>query len=250
MKELSYTRLCLFTCSPIIQEVTRLKSELESLLKALNIFVDTPCCILTQEESKRLIHGTAKEKYQFFLKATGLQSVYDDLQRAERDMEEATARKDDVMPLVMQRKADYEAARARVEEFRQLDGIEDKIRHQTALLLWDDVRSEQAVLDGLKKQASDFEEAVELAQSELDADSGEDTDSQKIAEANLELERIQTEVDERAAAADAKQAEGVQLQRAHDKMKSSMREHVRGISEHETRIRSNEQEVCTSVFNY
>jgi len=48
------------------------------MLKDFNIYVDTPCCILTQEESKRLIHGSAKEKYDFFIKATGLKLLHEE----------------------------------------------------------------------------------------------------------------------------------------------------------------------------
>lgn len=33
-----------------------------------NIQVKNPCCVLTQEESKKFIQGQEKEKYQFFLK--------------------------------------------------------------------------------------------------------------------------------------------------------------------------------------
>lgn len=38
------------------------------MLKSFNIFIDNPCCVLTQEESKKFIGGQEKEKYQFFLK--------------------------------------------------------------------------------------------------------------------------------------------------------------------------------------
>ena len=44
------------------------KRELESILRSFNIFVDNPCCVLTQEESKKFIQGQEKEKYDFFLK--------------------------------------------------------------------------------------------------------------------------------------------------------------------------------------
>jgi hypothetical protein len=32
-----------------------------------NIFVDNPCCVLTQDEAKRFINGKEREKYNFFL---------------------------------------------------------------------------------------------------------------------------------------------------------------------------------------
>lgn len=49
------------------------KKELDIILVCFNIFVSNPCCVLTQEESKKFISGAATEKYDFFLKATGLE---------------------------------------------------------------------------------------------------------------------------------------------------------------------------------
>lgn len=44
------------------------KKELERILRNFNIFVENPCCVLTQEESKKFIQGSSKDKYDFFLK--------------------------------------------------------------------------------------------------------------------------------------------------------------------------------------
>jgi hypothetical protein len=38
------------------------------MLTQFNINVTNPCCVLTQEESKKFIGGKEKEKYDFFLK--------------------------------------------------------------------------------------------------------------------------------------------------------------------------------------
>lgn len=44
------------------------KEVLEKLTQQFNICVPNPCCILTQEESKKFINGQDKDKYDFFLK--------------------------------------------------------------------------------------------------------------------------------------------------------------------------------------
>lgn len=44
------------------------RKELEKILRTFNIYVDNPCCVLTQEESKKFIQGQEKQKYDFFLK--------------------------------------------------------------------------------------------------------------------------------------------------------------------------------------
>lgn len=50
------------------QVVSREKKDLEVMLRTFNIYIDNPCCVLTQEESKQFIHGGAPAKYEFFLK--------------------------------------------------------------------------------------------------------------------------------------------------------------------------------------
>ena len=51
-----------------LQIVSHDRKELEKILRAFNIYVDNPCCVLTQEESKKFIQGQEREKYDFFLK--------------------------------------------------------------------------------------------------------------------------------------------------------------------------------------
>ena len=47
---------------------TAAKDVLEKLTQQFNICVPNPCCILTQEESKKFINGQDRDKYDFFLK--------------------------------------------------------------------------------------------------------------------------------------------------------------------------------------
>ncbi len=54
-----------------------------------NIYVDNPCNVMTQEESKRFICSKNNEKYTFFLKATGLNRLREDLMDIQEDIAEA-----------------------------------------------------------------------------------------------------------------------------------------------------------------
>ena len=51
-----------------MQMISCERKELEKILRTFNIYVDNPCCVLTQEESKKFIQGQEKQKYDFFLK--------------------------------------------------------------------------------------------------------------------------------------------------------------------------------------
>ena len=46
------------------------RRELDSMLRNFNIHIDNPCCVLTQDESKKFIQGTDEQRYEFFLKVT------------------------------------------------------------------------------------------------------------------------------------------------------------------------------------
>ena len=52
------------------QIIANERKELEKMLRAFNIYVDNPVCVLTQEESKKFIQGQEREKYDFYLKVT------------------------------------------------------------------------------------------------------------------------------------------------------------------------------------
>lgn len=57
-------------------EISDKRPELENILRCFNIFVDNPCCLLTQEESKKFITGHESDKYQFFLKVSEQNQMY------------------------------------------------------------------------------------------------------------------------------------------------------------------------------
>lgn len=61
-------------------------------MRAFNIYVDNPCCVLTQEESKKFIQGHEKEKYEFFLKVVCLRFVYTSLSVENRPLDYTESR--------------------------------------------------------------------------------------------------------------------------------------------------------------
>ncbi len=69
------------------REISRKKSDLEKMLQMFNIYVDNPCNVMTQEESKKFIRSKNSDKYSFFLKATGLNRLREDLMDIHEDIE-------------------------------------------------------------------------------------------------------------------------------------------------------------------
>ncbi|CAM9901328.1 unnamed protein product, partial [Hapterophycus canaliculatus] len=54
---------------------SRDKGELARMLDTLNIQVDNPCAVLDQENSKKFLQGSERDKYAFFMKATDLDRI-------------------------------------------------------------------------------------------------------------------------------------------------------------------------------
>ena len=57
------------------KECSRSRKELAELLDHLNIQVDNPVSVLDQEEAKKFLTGHARDKYNFFMKATELERI-------------------------------------------------------------------------------------------------------------------------------------------------------------------------------
>ena len=171
-----------------------MKSDLESMLRSFSIFVDTPCCVLTQEESKRMIHGSAHEKYEFFLKATGLKLIYDDLVSSETALAEAQIDIERHRPTVEAKNNDRKEKKKLMEEFLKLDSYQDDIRVNTAKLYWDEVRTAEGVVEELQEEAAGKQELVDEAQEALQAVSVDDTDKERELQlVNEEFQQIEME---------------------------------------------------------
>jgi chromosome segregation ATPase len=229
---------------PVVQEISRNKSELESMLSAFNIYVDTPCCVLTQEESKRLIHGTAKEKYQFFIKATGLRLVHDRLIATEAALDAAEEDKQRMLPEIGKLRQHRDDCKDRLAEFQALDKFQLQIAIENAKLLWDEVRTAEGVVEGMQADAAEKQAALDEAEEALLAESGDDSDRQRefdaVQEALAAIHAEEGPINERIAAA---QADVVKVQRVIGKRKLEMTEYQRSKAENEQRYKTVTQEV-------
>lgn len=159
------------------------------MLRTFNIFVDTPCCILTQEESKRLIHGSAREKYEFFLKATGLRMIHEELTLADKMVEDARGRLDELRPTMDSAKQHRDECKQRVDEFLQLDHFQARIREETAKLYWYDVRVQEGVVLDFQERLEGKQEEVESAKEKLGDTSLADLESQ-VQDLNFKIDEL------------------------------------------------------------
>lgn len=159
------------------------------MLRTFNIFVDTPCCILTQEESKRLIHGSAKEKYEFFLKATGLRLIHDELTANEAKINDAMELRESCRPNVERAKLYKNQCAKQLQDFTQLDHMQAAIRVESAKLHWDEVRLAEGLVQGLQEELGEKQEALDQASEALKASALPELE-RKLVDLTADMDRL------------------------------------------------------------
>eukprot|EP00850_Spirogloea_muscicola_P006611 SM000031S11620 [mRNA] locus=s31:685018:693475:- [translate_table: standard] len=137
------------------------KKDLEAFLSHYNLEVENPCTIMTQDKSRNFLHsGSAKDKFEFFLKATllhhvreGLQSNKESLQILEQELK---LDEGDLKPLTdkLQR---LEALVAGAEKIREMEL--QRLAYEK-LLAW-------AIPHAMDIQASDIEREIEITRSRM-----------------------------------------------------------------------------------
>jgi structural maintenance of chromosomes protein 6 len=180
----------MFDSNGVEQEKMRARAELDSMLKCYNLVVDSSSCILTQEKSKILVHGSNKEKYQFFMEATGLAKLHADYQEIEKTLIESQVRMESMKPKLKEYKLKFKEDKSKLDSYSALDAIDAKIQELTAKCYWDDLRTSEGVLARLVEDMQQQEENVQTKQAELDAEQGDTVDKQS------ELQIAHQEIDE------------------------------------------------------
>ena len=140
--------------------VTTEKLEVENLCKQFSIYVDNPSQVLTQEESKKFIKGSEKDKYEFFLKATGLKIILDGLKEVDANCAAAQKSLDKALKAVQLKKEILHNAKSELHDLLKISEFDDNIKTALSKVYWCDVHSEITVLEQLIKLTQKFESGV------------------------------------------------------------------------------------------
>ncbi|GAA6051233.1 hypothetical protein JCM3770_005883 [Rhodotorula araucariae] len=111
------------------------KATLDAILDTFNIQVDNPMTVLTQDQSRQfLASASPKDKYTFFLRGTQLAQLteeYEQIRSNTETMEEALARKREVLPELKdayrQAKERANDAKAAIEQQGNLSNLKDQL---------------------------------------------------------------------------------------------------------------------------
>jgi chromosome segregation ATPase len=190
------------------------KHELVKILTQFGIYVENPCCVLTQEESKRFLQGTEASKYTFFLKATGLQRARENLVVLDDRITQSQSKCEVIEGKL---KAKRDVVKKLKSELKELDALgiyEEQIKEYTLRLLWLKVHEKEAVLDTLREKLGSFDSDIQEAREILENAENEEkevgsTDAirERIEKIQAEEETVSAEFSERSRMVTDKQKE-------------------------------------------
>lgn len=129
--------------------------------------MENPCCVLTQEMSKKFIQGKDTDKYDFFLKATGLEQMRDDNSAVREQLSATEENVDGFKETLQQKKATCEKHQKDLEDLMSFEEQERDIKKLERKIDWLAVRDEEAALAEMDEQLDTLKQNTASAQEEL-----------------------------------------------------------------------------------
>eukprot|EP01031_Cornospumella_fuschlensis_P026985 gene26985-32601_t len=173
------------------------RSELENILRTFNIFVDNPCCILTQDESKRFINGKADQKYDFVLKATGLYALREELKEIRANAEAAKSTLEENKSRLENKLIHVQALKEKYEQLKRLDTLEDAIKLYQAKVHWAQLGVSRGKADKLQLDYEKLDRVVKQLKEDFESAHGhQGNHAEELEAAGQEVEAVSQQLDE------------------------------------------------------
>jgi structural maintenance of chromosomes protein 6 len=219
--------------------------EIGNILKTFNIFVDNPCCLLTQEASKQFIQGSQHAKYEFFLKATGLARTKDELTEAVRRIKDSNAQCEVTEEKLMAQKGNLDKLERELEDLRALDRVESQVAEYEAKMHWFDVYALEAVYEDEEARLVELQQRLAEAtdrQADMARKVAEMGTVESISADSLALETQQQEIQRQHQQVVRGQSA---RESSYRQLEEEARELVRSRAEHVKRLAEVEKEIAT-----
>ena len=144
------------------------KEELEKIIQNFNVHVDNPCIVLTQEQSKLFIQGSPKDKYTFFLKATSLDKIHEELKTCKNQLEHSQNDLTKALTGIQKKHDDYNKKKSDLDDFKSLQKFQDNINMCKAKQFWFDAYVIQDTNNILLEKNRENQVALQKAKEEAD----------------------------------------------------------------------------------
>lgn len=149
--------------------VSTKKDELQHMLDHLNIQIDNPVSLLSQETSRNFLHSSnPHNKYKLFMKATQLEKINQDYEAIIENLEEmkrGIERKKHFLPQVEQ---DAKQLEERLQEFQALEGLEKKLLDLKKELQWSVVAQLEQSIEPYKADTEKEKQRLARNQAKFD----------------------------------------------------------------------------------
>ncbi|GKY99180.1 structural maintenance of chromosomes protein 6 [Mayamaea pseudoterrestris] len=239
------------------KEKSRDRHELYEMLDHLNIQVENPVSVLSQEEAKTFIHGNEKEKYKFFMKATELERISCKHAETSDEISNLTVQCDKMKKILLDDNSRVIALKKKWEQHRAVDKLELKVQELVVKMAWAKYWDVEKQYQGAKADKERMDEKAKKKMAELTQ--AEELASQPDTEHDRLTERIQELVREGQAATKAKrdledelreaEAPKKQLLRQLDRLKRARLDNGKKLSAAQKRLESKRKEILDNANN-
>ena len=204
--------------------VSRKRDDLQKILDHYNIQVNNPCSVLGQDDSKKLATGSEEYKYEFYLRAAGLQTVLDQMTmalKAKKQISDILDRQGKEIPKL---RAVYEKFAKEYEDASELFSLKARCERFREELAWSHVADK-------REEVKEHEQAMEEQRGA--AEKHEEECAQHEAREN----ELKPQVDEGLAASERFNKETTEngekmraLRKAEDAAKKKVKEQKKAIA--------------------
>ena len=132
--------------------------ELKNILKHFAIEVENPCCVLTQEYSKKFIQGKEDAKYDFFFKATGLEAMKEEFSRFSDKLDVLKDKITNFEETLKGKKAARNKLRQELEELMGFERLEAEIAAILCKTYWLEELEAKELIDALREKVDEMQE--------------------------------------------------------------------------------------------
>lgn len=201
--------------------------------------------MLTQDESKRFIQGNTNQKYDFFLKATGLHNLREELLVVHNNTAEAKVLLVEHAGRLEKKRAEMEQIKAKYDRLVHLDTLQDKINLCVAKTHWSDVNEAQEVVLAAHEESERSVAELAKINADFQAASGSDTNqAEEMKAVEEEINSLQQQQEEVTEEINRKQAVYSAAARKYEGIKQTLTQKERSTIEYRERLRRVNKEIA------
>ncbi|CAM9671007.1 unnamed protein product [Ascophyllum nodosum] len=174
---------------------SKAKDELIRMLDVLNIQVDNPCAVLDQENSKKFLQGSERDKYAFFMKATDLDRILADSETTGLEISKMKVGHHQAVEQLPRYRNIVAQLRQELREYESLEDLERKINALKEKMAW-------KFVEDAENEVEELEEGLKMKGLEINGFSAKISKfEEELAHLMAKKEEIKTRLDEGVAEA-------------------------------------------------